>query len=88
MSSTARVSRKAKARLRRIRDQWAKVHAEEPSQEALIDHLTEFAEDHLDQFIREADWKPASEAQIRRWKGLVGDYGHLSTNIDEIVYGS
>jgi hypothetical protein len=90
-SSPIRIRDEDKARLQQLQHALARVVGKKPSQQEVVGRAVEFALKNREAFLAEAEWKPLSRAQIKKWLQVfekADDLGPWSTgDIDDIVYG-
>lgn len=88
MTTTVRITKRDRERLRRLGEHWRRRRGQATHQEVLASALA-FAEGHLDEFLTNGAWRPLASDEWRRlqaevvdrqgWQGSVDD-------IDDVVY--
>ena len=84
-STTIRVSAATKRLLERLHEEGRRSDAK-LTQQDLVDRALRLASRHKDELFED---KPSmTPEEFNAWlDGIAGDYGDLTSNIDEIVYG-
>lgn len=87
-SSTVRIREDDKAALARLQEAVHRLTGSRPSQEEILGRALRFVLDKKDEFVLAAAWRPFTDEEFRRLKGLITDMGEWSVqDIDKIVYG-
>ncbi len=86
MSTTVRIEEGDRDRLRHLQLQWKELTGEDLPQQALLGLLIRHGEQDVGHLL-DSLWTPPGQAAIDAWEKVQGDYGDLSSNIDDTLYG-